>query len=198
MEEGNFFQFLELGIKGILSIDGDHIDKSKLLIPKECFLAANLEKPLKINKRFDLAISLEVAEHLSPTSAETFITTLTQLAPVVVFSAAIPFQGGVRHINEQWPDYWVNLFRKRNFVPIDYIRWQIWNLSDVNFWYRQNILLFVEEKYLFKNHDFLELYKRYGKVLSVVHPELYLAKAKSKFWRFKNFFNSLQKFIRQT
>lgn len=180
--------FWNLGIKDILGIDGDHVDKNKLLIPKEFFLPWDLEKPLKIDRQFDLAISLEVAEHLSPTSAEIFVTTLTELAPVVLFSAAIPFQGGVRHINEQWPEYWVKLFEKKSFVPIDYLRWQIWNIQDIEVWYRQNVLLFVNKSYINKNKIFLELFERYGKVLSVVHPELYLMKveAKNMSWRFKS------------
>ncbi|MEM3896848.1 MAG: hypothetical protein QW763_06255, partial [Archaeoglobaceae archaeon] len=108
--------------------------------------------------------------------------------PVVLFSAAIPFQGGVRHINEQWPEYWVKLFEKKSFVPIDYLRWQIWNIQDIEVWYRQNVLLFVNKSYINKNKIFLELFERYGKVLSVVHPELYLMKveAKNMSWRFKS------------
>jgi hypothetical protein len=51
-------------------------------------------------KRFDLAISLEVAEHLPEGSAGALVSTLIEAAPVVVFSAAIKGQSGTNHINE--------------------------------------------------------------------------------------------------
>jgi hypothetical protein len=63
-------------------------------------------------RTFDLAICLEVAEHLPPEAAEGFIDSLTRLAPVVLFSAAITFQVGNQHLNGQWPDYWATLFRR--------------------------------------------------------------------------------------
>lgn len=171
--------FRENGIKTILGIDGPWIDKERLRIPKDTFQAADLEKPLNIDKKFDLAISLEVAEHLSANSAEIFIDTLTKLSPVVLFSAAIPFQGGLYHINEQWPDYWVNLFAKKGYVPIDCIRKKIWNNDDVSYWYAQNILLFVKKDYLETNSKLQKEYEQTEpSALSIVHPKLFLAKAK--------------------
>ena len=99
------------------------------------FMSHDLTKNLKLNKTFDLAMSLEVAEHLPSDQAEIFVETLTKLAPVILFSAAIPGQGGMGHINEQWPDYWVNLFIKKGYQPIDYIRRKICNNDRVQWWY---------------------------------------------------------------
>ena len=65
---------------------------------------------LRLTKNYDLAISLEVAEHLSSESANMFIACLTNMSDIVLFSAAIPGQGGENRINEQWPKYRSGLF----------------------------------------------------------------------------------------
>ena len=105
--------FKEYGVENFLGVDGDWLDKRMLEIPEERFLSFDLNKPFYVDKTFDLVVSLEVAEHLLPDSAETFIDSLTQLAPVILFSAAIPHQGGTSHINERWPDYWTKHFGLR-------------------------------------------------------------------------------------
>ena len=94
-------------------------------------------------ERFDLAITLEVAEHLPPERAAGFVEELCTLAPIVLFSAAIPDQGGTHHLNEQWPEYWVAEFSRLNYRPIDAIRPRIWTDPEIYWWYRQNCLLFV-------------------------------------------------------
>jgi hypothetical protein len=68
---------------------------------------------------------------------------LTRLGQVVLFSAAIPHQGGTHHVNEQWPDYWAALFERHAYTVVDAIRPRIWNDPDVEWWYAQNTLLFV-------------------------------------------------------
>ena len=108
--------FMDHGIKEVRGFDGPWLESEKLLIPKELFTRADLEKPLRVDKRADLAISFEVAEHLSPASANGFVESLTSMSDVVAFSGAIPFQGGHHHLNEQWPEYWANLFEKRGFT----------------------------------------------------------------------------------
>lgn len=169
--------FMEHGVSDILGVDADWVKREYLRIPEKCFLPADLEKPLNITRKFDLVITLEVAEHICAGSAQSFVDSLTSLAPVVLFSAAIPFQGGTSHVNEQWPDYWAGLFRKRGYVPVDCIRSKIWNDKRIEFWYRQNILLFVKEDYL-DSHPILkaESEKSKNACLSVVHPEIYIRK----------------------
>jgi len=95
------------------------------------------------NKHFDLAVSLEVAEHLQPEVSPTLINWLTQLAPVVIFAAAVPAQGGHGHINLRPRDYWHNLFTQHNFIVADRIREQLRNIPSVAPWYRYNILDYV-------------------------------------------------------
>jgi SAM-dependent methyltransferase len=173
--------FRNHGVKNILGIDGKWVNKDKLQIPEESFHVADLEKPLNINKKFDLVVSVEVAEHLPEKYAETYVNSLTKLGPVILFSAAIPFQYGPHHVNLQWPKYWVSLFRKRGYVPVDCLRKKIWTNEDVAFWYSQNILFFVKKDYLKKNRKLKkEAELTDESFLSLIHPKMYLIKAKNK------------------
>ena len=86
------------------------------------FLAFYLKRAIEIDREFDLVVSLEVAEHLPEECAKIFIKSLTKLGPVILFSAAIPFQGWTNHLNEQWPDYWANYFKDNGYEAIDCIR----------------------------------------------------------------------------
>ena len=166
--------FRDIGIKETLGIDGNYVSPSQLVIPVECFHPRDLTQRVSLDSRFDLAVSLEVAEHLPPERAATFVEDLTRLAPVVLFSAAIPMQGGTDHINEQWPDYWAELFERRGFKAIDAIRPLIWNDVRVERWYSQNIIIYCLEDHL---HNCPQLAKVHSaQPLSIVHPRQYLDK----------------------
>jgi 2-polyprenyl-3-methyl-5-hydroxy-6-metoxy-1,4-benzoquinol methylase len=115
----------ELGVDDVLGIDGDYVEPKDLLIPKRCFTAHDLTQDFDVERTFDLALSLEVAEHLPPERAHSFVETLARLARVVLFSAAIPGQGGIAHVTERWPDYWAGLFAEHGYVPVDALRYRI-------------------------------------------------------------------------
>jgi len=132
----------DLGIKDVLGIDFYAGDILK--IPKTSFVQQNLSAPFTLPRTYDLAMSLEVGEHLPPESAEGFVGSLTSLSSVVLFSAAIPSQGGTGHVNEQWPDYWALLFEKFGFVPIDCVGPLFWNNQKVTCHYAQNSVLYVK------------------------------------------------------
>ena len=89
---------------------------------------------------------LEVAEHLPETAAASLVESLVNLSSVVLFSAAIPMQGGTNHINEQWPEYWRRLFQVHGYRMLDLIQREIWKNAAVKFWYRQNTFLFVADR----------------------------------------------------
>lgn len=93
---------------------------------------------------YDLVVSLEVAEHLPPHRAAGFVDDLCSLAGLILFSAAIPGQGGSGHLNEQWPAYWVALFEARGYTVSGALRWQIWGDPRVENWYQQNMLVFSD------------------------------------------------------
>lgn len=138
--------FEENGIQDYLGVDGKYVDLVKLKIPASQFYTSDLNKPLYLNRKFDLVLSLEVAEHIEEKSAEVFIESLLRHGDVHLFSAAIPGQLGQNHINEQWPEYWEKKFAKFGFYFHDVIRPEIWNNERVDFWYRQNIFLVKKEK----------------------------------------------------
>lgn len=137
--------FSERGVDRILGFDGDWVPRDKLRIPSESFVSIDLSKNVPEVSGYDLAISLEVAEHLPEAMAGRLVETLTKAAPVVVFSAAIPGQGGTNHINLQWPWYWRELFWKRGFICCDPLRPLLWCDERVDWVYRQNIYVFLSE-----------------------------------------------------
>jgi SAM-dependent methyltransferase len=161
--------FAELGVEDVLGIDGEYVDRSALAIPADRFLARDLTRPLELPRTFDLAVSLEVAEHLPPDAAQTLVDSLTRHAPAVLFSAAIPGQDGVDHVNTQWPSYWRGLFLPRGYRAVDCIRPRIWDDEDVEFWYRQNLLLFVRSDVL-ETRPPLLAEAQMRRPLDLVHP----------------------------
>jgi SAM-dependent methyltransferase len=166
--------FEEQGVRDFCGVDGEYVHETTLEIPADRFVEADLRHGVSLDRRFDLAVSLEVAEHLPEESADDFVQGLSRLAPVVLFSAAIPHQGGLGHVNEQWPEYWEDFFRSRNFVAVDCVRPRIWENPDVRVWYVQNTLLFVEQAHL---DSYPELKREYecsrDRPLSIIHPTMY-------------------------
>ena len=149
----------------IFGVDGEYIDKSKLLINKECFMPTDFESEIPaLPHHYDMALCLEVAEHLSDEAGKRLIRRLCQAADVIVWSAAIPQQGGTNHINERWPTHWEKEFKKYDLYANDDIRREFWNDRRVGFCIRQNILTYLRNSY------------RARSPLDVVHPEVYLYK----------------------
>ena len=166
--------FEDAGISDVLGIDTAGVGDS-LEIPKTKFVIQDVSRPLAVSRTFDLALCLEVAEHLPPSSAGTLIASLTQLAPVIVFSAAIPFQGGNHHVNEQWPDYWWKLFVEHDFVAIDCLRPRVWRYELDAWWYAQNMMLYVREDLTGRDSFSAESsFFSSGRPNRIVHPELLL------------------------
>ena len=172
----------ELGIATLTGIEGSWITKDKLLLEKIELITHDLENVLPFYGKYDMAISLEVAEHLPENRGKSFISDLCELSPVVLFSAAIPYQGGDNHINEQWQSYWYGLFKENNFVGIDLIRPQIWENINVKSWYKQNCMLYIHESktLLFKNLE------KSNFPLNIVHEEIF--NIRPKYFSIKPFY----------
>jgi hypothetical protein len=156
------------GVKEVLGIDGDHVSLDDIYIDKSDFLISNLEsaKMFSTNRVFDLAISLEVAEHISENGADGFIKMLTKLSNRILFSAAIPNQTGENHINEQPHIYWKNKFQEMGYEMLDIIRPLIWDNPKINWWYRQNMFLLVKKEDVLYDEN-LKYNDR-----QIIHPEL--------------------------
>jgi SAM-dependent methyltransferase len=129
----------------VTGVDGPYVDRDALLIDLSDFIAADLASPIDLGRRFDLVQSLEVAEHLPAALAGQFVETLVRHATHVMFSAAVPGQGGEHHVNEQPLDYWRAIFRRQGYLAVDCIRPRLAGNADVQLWYRCNILLYVAE-----------------------------------------------------
>lgn len=166
----------ELGVERVTLIDGDHVDVEALVVPRDCFKAHDLTRRLSLSTRSDLAICVEVAEHLPPTRASGFVEDLCKTADHVLFSAAIPYQGGDGHVNEMWPEYWADLFRACGYDTFDFIRPQIWSDKRIDWWYRQNILLFSSCPEGKPPPDGCAP-REPGATLTRIHPEAYISLA---------------------
>ena len=162
----------ELGVDEIKGYDGDWVDTGSLVIPAESFSAVRLDTKISLEKRYDMAISLEVAEHLPEESAHIFVKTLTSASDIILFSAAVPYQGGTNHINEQWPEYWFNIFKEFDYIGVDCLRNSIWKNSEIAVWYRQNIFLYVKKDIVNK----IKINNNLGCIKNIIHPELYISK----------------------
>jgi hypothetical protein len=147
--------FQDVGVEFIRGLDGDYVDRDMLLIPAESFVSADLAELTKIPGNYDLAVCLEVLEHLSAQSGSNIVAALTEAAPVVLFSAALPGQGGTGHVNEQWPEYWGRIFEARGYRMLDLIRPRIREDKRVEWWYRQNLVLFARKDWL-ESHPMLQ------------------------------------------
>ena len=125
----------------VFGLDGDYVDRSMLMVNKEEFLPIDLTNEIDLHRRFDMAISLEVAEHLDEKYADTFIDTLCRHSDIVLFSAAHVGQGGDGHVNEQPLYYWIEKFEKRGYIWHD-IRNIFKDSYDIEQWYKDNIAIF--------------------------------------------------------
>jgi len=165
--------FLENGVQNILGLDGSHVNPDWLKIPRNCFRSTDLAAEFEVRERFDLAVCLEVAEHLPAQSGSNLIEVLTTVAPVVLFSAAVPQQGGTEHINEQWPEYWHRKFEDRGFRKLDVIRKEIWLNPSVKYWYRQNTFVYTKKNSL--DGDPLSASNDHASDLMLLHRDVFSA-----------------------
>jgi SAM-dependent methyltransferase len=128
----------DFGVTDVVGIDGILVPEGRRHL-SGVIEQRNLTDPFHLGRRFDIAMCLEVAEHLPETSAAGLISSITSHSDKVLFGAACPGQYGQHHINCQWPSYWQGFFNRNGFVCEDSVRWQIWNDSRIEPWYRQNM-----------------------------------------------------------
>ena len=135
----------ELGVEERVGIDGNWANEAGLLDQEIEFHGKDLNETVNLGRSFDLAISLEVAEHLKPQRSQGFVDDLCRHADIVLFGAAIPGQGGENHINERYQSHWVSCFRKNDYICVDCIRPVFWNNENVGVAYRQNVFLYFRK-----------------------------------------------------
>ncbi|MBT4277628.1 class I SAM-dependent methyltransferase [Candidatus Falkowbacteria bacterium] len=108
-------EFMNQGVE-VLGYDGSPAALKESLIGDKLKLH-DLSKPLKLNRKFDLCLCFEVAEHIENKYSEILVKTLINLSDDIVFTAATPGQGpeSIGHINEQPHKFWINLFKEKGF-----------------------------------------------------------------------------------
>ncbi len=163
---------IDCGVTDVRGYDLPGTPPAELRFPPDLLVTVDLGAPLDPGRRFDLCISTEVAEHLPATQAPTFIANLCAASDCVLFSAALPYQGGAGHVNEMWVEYWAKLFAAKGYDCFDLIRPAFWHDGSVRSYYRQNCLLFVTgataDALVAAGHSLTV------NPLSLVHPEQYL------------------------
>ena len=165
----------EYGSKDLIGFDGSWVDQAEMLDKKIQFKAVDLNNKFSLNKKVDLTISLEVAEHLKNESSNQFIECLTNTSEIILFSAAYTGQGGTDHINENKHSYWANIFDKYDYKPFDLFRPKFWGDARVGFWFRQNTFLYVKKNSdLFKKFQSINIQEIHNRdFMDCVHPKLY-------------------------
>ena len=132
------------GATRVLGVDGPWVPSRHLEVGGDEFLAHDLSESMPADLgEFDVALCIEVAEHLPPRRGDELVRLLASRAGVVVFSAAVEGQGGTGHVNEQPQSYWFERFRELGFDALDLVRPGIWDRPDVNVIYRQNLLVYA-------------------------------------------------------
>lgn len=154
---------LDLGVTDIFGIDGVEITSHTRLIDQKYIQKQDLTAPVDLNRKFDVVLCLEVAEHLDAKFAPVLIETLTKHSDHILFSAACPGQPGQHHVNCQWPEYWQELFNRLGFACDDSLRWQIWSDKSIEPWYRQNLFSAVK--------DAVKAGKE-ARIHPVIHPDI--------------------------
>jgi hypothetical protein len=146
-----------------------------LFIEPNEFIVQDLQQKFILYEKFDLAICLEVAEHLKPESALDFIESLTRLSDTIIFSAATPltwYDGS--HLNNQWPPYWRKIFNHYGFEMYDVVR-HIFINEDVFPWYKTNMFLVTKNENSKIVSEFKRVYPRekyLNRFTSVFYPQL--------------------------
>lgn len=134
-----------LGATQLLGIEGVWVKNLPRYRYAE-YLFADLNSGINLTKKYDLAICVEVAEHLNHDRGKSLVDDICKLSKIVIFGAALPRQLGDGHINCRNQEYWITLFKFNGFKCYDLFRTKLWHNGEVLSWYRQNTFLYVSEE----------------------------------------------------
>lgn len=113
---GHYLRFcVDHGLSDVLGIEGSPHAFERLLVDKSQVVRHDLREPFRAGRKWDVALSIEVAEHIDKASAGTYVRTLATSSDTVVLTAARPGQGGRAHVNLQPPEWWQERFRQEHF-----------------------------------------------------------------------------------
>jgi hypothetical protein len=163
-----------------MGVEGPWLEDGAMAVGPELIARMDLEAPMSLGRRFDLVVCSEVAEHLSPNAAGILIDSLVAHGDYVLFSAAIPYQGGHHHVNEQFLSYWIEHFARHDYVVLDLFRARLWDDSSMLWWLRQNLVLFVRRSVGEANPAFRDELK-VKRPVSIVLPGIYASRLETAY-----------------
>lgn len=167
---GTFLKvFYNHGVTDITGVDGTWVKRDELLFPKKNFIERDLESKIDLDRKYDIALCLEVAEHIY--NADVLVSSLATLSDIIIFSAALRNQGGQNHINEQPASYWQQKFAACGFVFYDVFRDRFWNNEKVDWWYAQNMFLVVRNTMDISAFDLTV--DKAERINEYIHPQLF-------------------------
>jgi SAM-dependent methyltransferase len=137
--------YCELGATDCVGVDGDYVDRALLLIDQGLFRPVDIAKSFDFERQFDLVQCLEVAEHVPRQACDTLIDNIARHGRKVLFSAAVPGQGGEGHINEQPYEFWRDMFASRGYRLFDFVRPKADGNQAIEPWYRYNVMFFAHD-----------------------------------------------------
>ncbi len=178
----------ERGVSVVHGVDAKWVKDGKFVVPKKWINFHNIEKPFNQGRKYDLVTCLEVAEHIHEEYSEILVDSLVRHSKNILFSAAVPGQGGVHHVNEQFQSYWVEKFEKRGYKAYDIVRPQTWNDERVKFYYSQNCLFLSKSK-----KDFRKV-----AIPDVIHPKLLKKKTDYKNLSQRRIIKNIPRYIVQS
>ncbi|WP_147125830.1 methyltransferase domain-containing protein [Shimia ponticola] len=142
---GFFLSAMKVHGADIHGVDGPWVADLDCAVDDSVYTIHDLNAPYRTEKRYEMASSLEVAEHLNAERSDDFVAELTALSDYVLFSAAIPGQKGAGHINCQWQGNWAERFASHGYRCFDPFRRQLFAMEEMAIWFKQNLLFFVKD-----------------------------------------------------
>ena len=175
----------ELGINKIIGIDQNPYNSEYMLISSDQYLQKDLRNTIDLDMSACIVISVEVVEHIEEEYGEIFVENLCRHSDIILFSAAIPHQGGEGHVNEKPCSYWSKIFASKGYCYIDCIRPAFWDDNDVAVWYKNNCILYV------KDSVYPSIYPKVSicPPIDIVHPSM----VEDKFKKWNVISNLLQR-----
>lgn len=159
----------DIGITNYIGVDQHYYNDKYMVIEKNSYIQHDLRNKFFVQRSFDLAISVEVAEHIDSVYENTFIENICNSSDIILFSAALPEQGGTGHINERPCSYWNSKFDALGYVLIDCIRPFFWNNKNIEIWYRNNCTLYIKKE----KFDTIKSYIPQSSFpIDIIHPEM--------------------------
>lgn len=134
-----------LGVQHVRLVDACPPNQVIPELTQEEQIQANLEDGIPYLGKFDLVICIEVIKHLSESAASSLLKQMTSCTNFILFSAAIPGQGGIGHINERLHDYWHEKFSELEFEKYDVIRPMLISRPDISSIHRQNLFIYARK-----------------------------------------------------